>query len=67
MINYITQGSTLTIQSAVLKDKEANLSQEKEKMKNELLKEISLLDPQQLVVEEDRANCKYLTLKVKFN
>lgn len=67
MIDYVTQGSTITIQTAVLTENEAILSQEKENMKDELLEKIEAIPSQDLVVEEDRANCKYLTLRVKFN
>lgn len=70
MNSYITQGTTITVQTAVLKevienDKNA-LNYEKETMKRTLIERIKELDADEMVREEDRANCKYLTIRTKF-
>ena len=70
MNSYITQGTTITVQTAVLKevidnDKNA-LNYEKETMKRTLIERIKELDADEMVREEDRANCTYLTLKARF-
>ena len=70
MNSYITQGTTITIQTAVLKetleDNKDILNNEKELMKQTLIDCIEELDVDKIVREEDRANCKYLTIKTKF-
>ena len=70
MNSYITQGTTITVQTAVLKetinnDKNA-LNNEKELMKQTLIDRIEELDVDKIVREEDRANCKFLKIKTKF-
>lgn len=70
MNSYITQGTTITVQTAVLKevienDKNA-LNYEKETMKRTLIERIKELDVDKMVREEDRANCKFLTIRTKF-
>ena len=69
MNNYITQGTTITVQTAVLKetinnDKNA-LNNEKELMKQMLIDCIEELDIDKLITEEERANCIYLTCRIK--
>ena len=66
MNNYITQGTTITVQTAVLKevidnDKNA-LNYEKETMKRTLIERIKELDADEMVREEDRANCYFLKI-----
>lgn len=63
--NYVTHGSTITVQTAILKDFSTDelLVAEKEKMKEELIERIQNIPSSDMVVEEDRANCKYLTIK----
>ena len=64
MNNYITQGTTITIQTAVLKETlEGNkdiLNNEKELLKQTLIGRIEELDVDKIVQEEDRANCYFL-------
>lgn len=69
MNSYITQGTTITVQTAVLKevidnDKNA-LNYEKETMKRTLIEHIKELDVDELITEEERANCIYLTCRIK--
>lgn len=70
MNNYITQGTTITVQTAVLKemldDDKSILNTEKERMKRTLIDRIEELNVDEIVQEEDRANCKYLTIRTKF-
>lgn len=70
MNNYITQGTTITVQTAVLKemldDDKDILNIEKERMKQTLIDRIEELNVDEIVKEEDRANCKYLTIRTKF-
>ena len=70
MNNYITQGTTITVQTAVLKemleDDKSILNTEKERMKRTLIDRIEELNVDEIVREEDRANCKYLTIRTKF-
>lgn len=70
MNNYITQGTTITVQTAILKemleDDKHILNYEKEKMKRTLIDRIEELNVDEIVQEEDRANCKYLTIRTKF-
>lgn len=70
MNNYITQGTTITVQTAVLKemlnDDKSILNTEKERMKRTLIDRIEELNVDEIVKEEDRANCKYLTIRTKF-
>lgn len=70
MNSYITQGTTITVQTAVLKETlEGNkdiLNNEKELMKQTLIERIKELDADEMVREDDRANCTYLTIKTKF-
>lgn len=70
MNNYITQGTTITVQNAVLKeiiknDKNA-LNYEKETMKRTLIDRIEELDVDKIVQEEDRANCYFLKIDCRF-
>ena len=70
MNNYITQGTTITVQTAVLKetinnDKNA-LNNEKETMKRTLIDRIKELDADKIVQEEDRANCYFLKIDCRF-
>ena len=46
-------------------DKNA-LNYEKETMKRTLIERIKELDADEMVREEDRANCTYLTLRTRF-
>lgn len=70
MNNYTTQGTTITVQTAVLKemleDDKHILNTEKERMKRTLIDRIEELNVDEIVQEEDRANCKYLTIRTKF-
>lgn len=70
MNNYITQGTTITVQTAVLKemldDDKDILNTEKERMKQTLIDRIEELNVDEIVKEEDRVNCKYLTIRTKF-
>ena len=66
MNNYTTQGTTITVQTSVLKeainnDKNA-LNNEKELMKKTLIERIEELDADEIVREEDRANCYFLKI-----
>ena len=70
MNNYITQGTTITVQNAVLKetinnDKNA-LNNKKELMKKTLIECIEELDADEIVQEEDRANCNFLKIDCRF-
>ena len=70
MNNYITQGTTITVQTSVLKetinnDKNA-LNNEKETMKRTLIDRIKELDVDKMVREEDRANCDFLKIDCRF-
>ena len=70
MNNYITQGTTITVQTSVLKetinnDKNA-LNNEKELMKKTLIERIEELDIDKIVQEEDRANCYFLKIDCRF-
>ena len=70
MNNYITQGTTITIQTAVLKETlEGNkdiLNNEKELLKQTLIGRIEELDVDKIVQEEDRANCYFLKIDCRF-
>lgn len=70
MNNYITQGTTITVQTAVLKEIIENdkntLNYEKERMKRTLIDRIEELNVDELITEEERANCIYLTIRTKF-
>ena len=70
MNNYTTQGTTITVQTSVLKetinnDKNA-LNNEKELMKKTLIERIEELDADKIVQEEDRANCDFLKIDCRF-
>ena len=70
MNSYITQGTTITVQTSVLKetinnDKNA-LNNEKELMKQTLIDRIKELDVDKIVQEEDRANCYFLKIDCRF-
>ena len=70
MNNYITQGTTITVQTSVLKetinnDKNA-LNNEKELLKQTLINRIEELDADKIVREEDRANCYFLKIDCRF-
>ena len=70
MNSYITQGTTITVQTSVLKetinnDKNA-LNNEKELMKKTLIERIEELDIDKIVQEEDRANCYFLKIDCRF-
>lgn len=69
MNNYVTQGTTITVQTAVLKemlDDDKNiLNTEKERMKQTLIDRIEELNVDELITEEERANCIYLTCRIK--
>ena len=71
MNNYVTQGTTITVQTAVLKEIIENdkntLNYEKEKMKRTLIDRIEELNVEELVQTEERANCLYLTTRCKFD
>ena len=70
MNNYITQGTTITVQNAVLKETIKNdknaLNNEKELMKKTLIGRIEELDVDKIVQEEDRANCYFLKIDCRF-
>ena len=70
MNNYITQGTTITVQNAVLKETINNdkdiLNNEKELMKKTLINRIEELDVDKIVQEEDRANCYFLKIDCRF-
>ena len=70
MNNYITQGTTITVQNAVLKETINNdkdiLNNEKELMKKTLIDRIEELDVDKIVQEEDRANCYFLKIDCRF-
>ena len=68
MNNYITQGTTITVQSVLLKQRmsEKILAAEKEHMKKELLNKIKEVPSSDLVTEEDRANCNFLKIDCRF-
>lgn len=70
MDNYITQGTTITVQNAVLKETINNnkdaLNNEKELMKQTLFERIEELDADKIVQEEDRANCYFLKIDCRF-
>ena len=70
MNNYITQGTTITVQNAVLKETINNdkdiLNNEKELMKQTLIDRIEELDVDKIVQEEDRANCYFLKIDCRF-
>ena len=70
MNSYITQGTTITVQTAVLKEAlEGNkdiLNNEKERMKKMLIDRIKELDVDKIVQEEDRANCYFLKIDCRF-
>ena len=70
MNNYITQGTTITVQNAVLKETINNdkdiLNNEKELMKQTLIGRIEELDVDKIVQEEDRANCYFLKINCRF-
>ena len=69
MNNYVTQGTTITVQTAVLKEIIENdkntLNYEKERMKRTLIDRIEELNVDELITEEERANCIYLTCRIK--
>lgn len=70
MNNYVTQGTTITVQNAVLKETINNdkdiLNNEKELMKKTLINRIEELDVDKIVQEEDRANCYFLKIDCRF-
>lgn len=70
MNNYITQGTTITVQNAVLKetleDNKNALNNEKELMKKTLIERIKELDIDKIVREEERANCNFLKIDCRF-
>ena len=70
MNSYITQGTTITVQTAVLKetleDNKDILNNEKELMKKTLIECIEELDADEIVQEEDRANCYFLKIDCRF-
>lgn len=70
MNSYITQGTTITVQTAVLKetleDNKGILNNEKELMKQTLIDRIEELDVDKIVQEEDRANCYFLKIDCRF-
>ena len=70
MNNYITQGTTITVQNAVLKETINNdkdiLNNEKERMKQTLIERIKELDADKIVREEERANCNFLKIDCRF-
>ena len=71
MNNYVTQGTTITVQTAVLKEIIENdkntLNYEKERMKRTLIDRIEELNVDEVVQTEERANCLYLTTRCKFD
>lgn len=68
MNNYITQGTTITVRSVILKERMSDeiLAAEKEHMKEELIKKIEETSSSDLVAEEDRANCYFLKIDCRF-
>ena len=70
MNSYITQGTTITVQTAVLKetlkDNKDILNNEKELMQKTLIECIEELDADEIVQEEDRANCYCLKIDCRF-
>ena len=70
MNSYITQGTTITVQNAVLKETINNdkdiLNNEKELMKKTLINRIEELDVDKIVQEENRANCYFLKIDCRF-
>ena len=70
MNNYITQGTTITVQTSVLKETINNdkdiLNNKKELMKKTLIECIEELDADEIVQEEDRANCYFLKIDCRF-
>ena len=70
MNNYITQGTKIMVQTAVLKETINNdkdiLNNEKELMKKTLIERIKELDVDKIVQEEDRANCYFLKIDCRF-
>ena len=70
MNSYITQGTTITVQTAVLKetleDNKGILNNEKELLKQTLIGRIEELDVDKIVQEEDRANCYFLKIDCRF-
>ena len=70
MNSYITQGTTITVQTAVLKetleDNKDILNNEKELMKKTLIDCIEELDVDKIVQEEDRVNCYFLKIDCRF-
>ena len=70
MNNYITQGTRITVQNAVLKETINNdkdiLNNEKELLKQTLIGRIKELDADKIVQEEDRANCYFLKIDCRF-
>ena len=70
MNSYITQGTTITVQTAVLKetleDNKDILNNEKELLKQTLIDRIGELDVDKIVQEEDRANCYFLKIDCRF-
>ena len=70
MNSYITQGTTITVQTAVLKETlEGNkdiLNNEKELMKQTLIGRIEELDVDKIVQEEERENCNFLKIDCRF-
>lgn len=70
MNNYITQGTTITVQTSVLKETINNdkdiLNNEKETMKRTLIDRIKELDADKMVREEERANCNFLKIDCRF-
>ena len=70
MNSYITQGTTITVQTAVLKetleDNKDILNNEKELLKQTLIGRIEELDVDKIVQEEDRANCYFLKIDCRF-
>ena len=69
MNNYVTHGTTITVQTAILKemleDDKHILNYEKEKMRRTLIDRIEELNVDELITEEERANCIYLTCRIK--
>ena len=70
MNSYITQGTTITVQTAVLKetleDNKGILNNEKVLLKQTLIDRIEELDVGKIVQEEDRANCYFLKIDCRF-
>jgi len=71
MNNYVTQGTTITVQTAVLKEIIENdkntLNYEKKRMKRTLIDRIEELNVDEVVQTEERANSLYLTTRCKFD